>query len=51
MSAEVKTFPQDEVTRQRGELTMIEVIEGARTPAKLVAAYTARDPATRPTVS
>ena len=27
MSAEVKTFPQDEVTRRRGEVTMLDVIE------------------------
>ncbi len=36
MSADVKTFPQDEATRQRGELTMIEVIEGARTPEEMM---------------
>ena len=35
MSAEVKTLPQDEVTRRRGKLTMIEVIEGARTPEEM----------------
>ena len=36
MSAEVKMLPQEEATRRRGELTMIDVIEGARTPEEMM---------------
>ena len=44
MSADVQTFPQDEVTRRRGELTMIEVIEGARSPEEMMSLLAAAFP-------
>ena len=44
MSADAKTFPQDEVTQRRGELTMIEVIEGARTPEEMMSLLAAAFP-------
>lgn len=44
MNAEVKTFPQDEVTQQRGKLTMIEVIEGARSPEEMLSLLVAAFP-------
>lgn len=36
MSAEVTPFPQDEATRRRGKPTMLQVIEGARTPEEML---------------
>ena len=44
MSADVETFPQDEATRRRGKLTMIEVIEGARTPEEMLSLLVAAFP-------
>ncbi|MCH8998777.1 MAG: hypothetical protein IID48_11055 [Proteobacteria bacterium] len=44
MTAEVKTFPQNEAIRRRGKLTMIEVIEGARTPEEMMSLLAAAFP-------
>ena len=44
MSADVSTFPQGEVTRRRGELTMVDVIEGARTPEEMISFLAAAFP-------
>ena len=44
MTAEVKTFPQGEVTRRRGEPTMIEVIEAARGPEEMMSLLAAAFP-------
>ena len=44
MSAKLETFPQDEVTHRRGALTMIDVIEGARTPEEMLSLLAAAFP-------
>ena len=44
MSADVETFPQDAVTRRRGAMTMIGVIEGARTPEEMMSLLAAAFP-------
>ena len=44
MSADVETFPQNEVTPQRGKLTMIDVIEAARTPEEMLSLLVAAFP-------
>ena len=36
MSSDIQAFPQDEATWRHGEVTMLDVIEGARTPEEMM---------------